>query len=99
MNGPRICLASTGERGGYLIAVLPPPEGFHNGPRLVVGDVRRVSADGEPEHWKAWLWPVAGGVMHVTQNCDAAENASPVRLLDRLQKRAEKEPWWERGAT
>jgi hypothetical protein len=99
MNGPLIRVAMTGDRHGYVIAVMLAPDRYRGGECLVVGDVRRISADGEPEAWKAWLWPVAGGSVPVTQSCDAVESPNPVRLLDKLQKRADGESWWERGAS
>jgi len=97
VNGPLVRIAMTGDRHGYVIAVMPAPDRYGNGERLVTGDVRRISADGEPEAWKAWLWPVAGGAGRHGQSCEAVESPNQVRLLERLQQRADKESWWERG--
>ena len=100
MNAPRIVLTSTGDhRSGYLVAVMPAPDSYTSGARLVVGDVYRNSADGEPANWRAWLWPAAGGSMHTTQSCDAVDAPTPERLWDKLQKRVSKDgPWWGEAA-
>ncbi len=95
MTAPIVSIAMTGDRSGLIIATIPAPDRYHSGARLVVGDVRRISADGEPEAWKAWLWPAAGGVMHVTQSTGAIEAKTAKRLGERLQERAGKQgPWW-----
>lgn len=102
MSGPLIRIALTGNREGYVIAAIPPPGQEHLPPSqqtrgwttLVTGDVRRISADGEPEKWRAWLWPQAGGALPVTRSCDAADAGSIGALLGKLRKRAGKEPWW-----
>jgi hypothetical protein len=98
VNAPRILIARTGDRDGYVVAVMPRDDPNVSGQRLVTGDVRRTSPDGEPEKWRAWLWPSAGGAMHVTQSCEAVDAAAVERLRERLQKRADKEPWWAEGA-
>lgn len=94
MSAPRILIARTGDRQGLVIAVLPPQDQYTSSERVVVGDVRQISPDDQPETWRAWLWPVAGGALHVTRSCDAADAASPEKLLEKLQKRAEGGPWW-----
>lgn len=103
MNAPQILIARTGDRDGFVIAVTPPDGQGHlapsaqtrSGKALVVGSVYRTSPDGEAETWRAWLWPVAGGDMHTTQSCEAADAPAPGRLRERLQKRADKDgPWW-----
>jgi hypothetical protein len=94
-GAPRILIASTGERSGLVIAVTPPESPYVSGARLTVGDVHRISFDEDPEKWRAWLWPEAGGVMHVTRACEAVDASDLGRLGDRLQKRADKDgPWW-----
>jgi hypothetical protein len=89
-------------RSGFIVAVettdSKPGAGYdwdQSGTYSVVGKVYRTSPDGEPEDWKAWLLPVAGQSTPRGQSTDAAQAASPERLRDRLQKRAdEKGPWW-----
>jgi hypothetical protein len=93
----RIELAPRGA-GGYIIATVPVEAEYVFPARIAVGDYRKVSADGEPEVWKAWLWPVAGGAMHVTRSCAAAERPTEAALLETLQKRARKAPWWAAAA-
>jgi hypothetical protein len=104
---PLVHVALSGDRLGFVIAALAhegeeelaPSRQVHRGRRLVVGNVYRVSADGEPEAWKAWLWPVAGGDTRTGQSCEAAEAASAGALGELLQKRAWKHgPWWQGGA-
>jgi hypothetical protein len=96
VTGIRIGIARTGTRTGYLIAVMAACSPYVSAERLVVGDVRRISPDEEPEEWWAWLWPVAGGSMHTTASCDAADAETPEKLLERLQKRADKTgAWWK----
>jgi hypothetical protein len=100
VGAPRIHIARDGERIGFVIAGLPPEGPYVSGARLVVGDVHRISCDGEPEKWRAWLWPEAGGVMHVTRTCEAVDAGTLKRLGERLQKRADKDgPWWGGEAT
>jgi hypothetical protein len=97
-GSPRIAIARTGERDGLVIAVVPGEDPYVSSARLVVGDVRRISRDGEPETWRAWLWPRHGGAMHVTQSCAAIDAGTPELLLGKLQQRADGDgPWW-RGA-
>lgn len=92
-----ITIAMCGDRSGFIIASLPRVDPYRMGERLVVGDVYRISHDGEPPEWKAWLWPLAGGNVRVTQSCDAATAISPERLRVKIQKRAdEKGNWWKR---
>lgn len=102
-SGPLISVALTGPREGYVLAYAPrvgeedllPSQRHHMGAVLAVGSLFRRSGDGEPEDWRAWLWPVAGGDVHITRHCDAVDDKSPERLRDRLQKSADKEgPWW-----
>jgi hypothetical protein len=95
MSAPRILLARTGERDGFVIAVMPGADEYTSGARLAVGSIYRTSRDGEAELWRAWLWPAAGGAMHVTRSCTAVDAISETRLRERLQKRAGKiGPWW-----
>ena len=95
MSAPRILIARTGDRQGLAIAVLPPKDEYTSSGRVGVGDVRQISPDGEPETWRAWLWPVAGGALRITQSCEAVDAAAPEKLLERLQRRADKDgPWW-----
>jgi hypothetical protein len=91
VTSAQIAIASTGPRDGFVIATMPAGDPYTSGARLVVGSVRRISADESPEKWRAWLWPSPGGVMHVTRSCEAADAAALDRLRDRLQKRG---PWW-----
>jgi hypothetical protein len=97
-SSPQILIARTGERAGYVIAAMPSEAEHVSGLRLVTGSIHRTSPDGEPEKWRAWLWPSAGGAMHVTQSCEAVDGAAVERLRERLQNRADKEPWWAEGA-
>ena len=93
-GAPRIRIARTGERSGYLIAVLPPGGPYTSGAVLAVGDFR-ISHDGELEKWRAWLWPEAGGAMHVARACEAVDAGDLKRLGERLHQRADKSgPWW-----
>jgi hypothetical protein len=100
VTGPRILIASTGERSGLVIAVMPPSDPYTSSARLLVGDVHRISFDEDPEKWRAWLWPEAGGAMHVTRTCEAVDAGDLKRLGERLQKRADKDgPWWGGGTS
>jgi hypothetical protein len=92
-------IASTGERSGYLIAVMPPGGPYTSGAVLAVGDFFRISHDGEPEKWRAWLWPEAGGAMHVARSCEAVDAGDLKRLGERLQGRADKDGAWWGGGT
>ena len=94
MNGPQVAIARTGERDALVIAVMPAPDSYTSGARLVVGSIYRNSPDGEPENWRAWLWPAAGGEMHVTRSCEAIDAGTPEKLQEKLQKRAGRGPWW-----
>ena len=99
-GAPRILIASTGERGGFVIASMPPEGPYTSGARLLVGDVHRISPGEGPEKWRAWLWPEAGGAMHVTRSCEAVDAGDLERLGERLQKRADKDgAWWDGGAS
>lgn len=98
MTAPRILIARTGERQGLVIAVMPPQDQYTSSERVAVGDVYQTSPDGQPEKWRAWLWPSAGGAMHVTRSCEAVDAAAVERLRERLQKLADKELWWAEGA-
>jgi hypothetical protein len=104
VNAPHIAIttALTGDRSGYVIATMPPEGQEHLAPSartrtgtvLVVGSIYRISRDDEPEKWRAWLYPSAGGDMAVTQSCDAVDADTAARLRERLRKRAGKGPWW-----
>lgn len=95
MTAPRILIARTGDRDAFVIASMPRQDAYTSGARLVVGAVYRTSRDDQPEKWRAWLWPSAGGAMHMTQSCEAMDAPAPGKLLERLQKRADKDgPWW-----
>lgn len=105
--GPTLHVATRGPRDAWLVATaapqgqehLPPSQRTNMGTALVVGSLYRRSEDGKPEDWRAWLWPVAGGDMRMTQSCEAFDGASPERLRERLQKRADKDgPWWREVA-
>lgn len=89
-----VTVVLAGERSGWVVASVERPDPYHMGERLVVGDVHRISADGEPELWRAWLWPLAGGNLPVTQSCKASDAASPATLRARLQKRSDSKAWW-----
>jgi hypothetical protein len=93
----QVDVAMISEHHGLVIAILPVPDGFHYGPRLVVGDVRCLTADGKPDEWQAWLWPFPGGQMHVTQSCESITAPDAERLAGRLRKRAQRGAWWEKG--
>jgi len=98
VTGPRIAIALSGGRSGYVVAVLPPADGYHSGPVLAVGSVLRTDGDGEAETWRAWLWPAAGGAVHVTRSCAVADAEGPGVLAGKLQKRCDKDgPWWRAG--
>src|SRR5476651_674005 len=84
----RVLIATTGPHSGLVIAVMPPESLYVNSARLAVGDIHRISPDGEPEKWRAWLWPEAGGALHVTRSCEAVDAGDLKRLGERLQKRA-----------
>jgi hypothetical protein len=108
VTGPLIAIGRTGPRCGFVIAAMPPEGQGHlapsaqtrSGQTLVVGSIYRTSPDGQPEEWRAWLWPVAGGDMHVTRSCEAVDAAAPEKLLERLRKRAGKDgPWWGGGSS
>jgi hypothetical protein len=99
-GAPRIIIASTGPRSGLVIASMDPEGPYVSGARLTVGDVHRISFDEDPEKWRAWLWPEAGGALHVTRTCEAVDADALERLGERLQKRADKTgPWWGGGAS
>jgi hypothetical protein len=95
MSGPQVKVALTGDRSGFVIAVMPPDDGYHGGRVLAVGSVLRVDGDGEPEEWRAWLWPSAGGAAHVSQSCPVIDAGKPDALRDKLQKRAGEGAWWQ----
>ena len=95
MNTPRILIALTGDRDGLVIATMPPVDEYTSGARLVVASFYRISRDDQAEKWRAWLWPEAGGALHVTRSCEAVSAGTPEQLRERLQKRADKDgPWW-----
>lgn len=103
MSGPRIVTARAGDRSGFVIAVMPPEGQEHvapsaqtrSGATLITGSLYRTSRDDQPEKWRAWLWPEAGGVMNVTRSCEAVDAPALERLREKLQKRADKDgPWW-----
>ena len=95
MTGPQITIALTGPHRGYVVATMPAPDEHTFPARLLVGDVRDNSGDGHGEKWLAWLWPKAGGEMHVTQHCEALHAATPEQLADRLQRHANRlGEWW-----
>jgi hypothetical protein len=91
---PMIKVALTGDRSGFVIAVTEPPDSYHSGRVLAVGSVLRVDGDGEPEAWRAWLWPLAGSGLHVSQHCDAVDAPTSGELGEKLRKRAAKGAWW-----
>ena len=89
----KVALDSDGR--GYVIAVTEPLDGYHSGVVLAVGSVLRVSAEGQPEEWQAWLWPHAGGALHVTQSCETETANDPAQLAEKLRKRVAKLGlWW-----
>lgn len=93
---PMTKVALDSEGRGYVITVTEPLDGYHSGTVLATGSVLRVSGDGRPDEWKAWLWPEAGGALHVAQSCQAETAASPAQLQEKLRKRVAKHgPWWE----
>jgi hypothetical protein len=99
VTAAQIAIACTGPRDGFVIAAMPSEDPYISSERLVVADVRRISPDGAAELWRAWLWPAAGGAMHVAQSCEAIDAATTVELLERLRKRAGKGgQWWGRDA-
>lgn len=88
---------------GYVIAFtpqdgeehLPPSARPHMGHCLVVGSIRQEQHGDGPESWQAWLWPVAGGNVPVSQSCDMAHAGSLKDLRDLLQRRVDKNgAWW-----
>jgi hypothetical protein len=100
VTAPRILIARTGDRQGLVVAVLPPQDEYTSSERVVVGDVRQTSPEGQPEKWRAWLWPAAGGAMHVTRSCEAVDATTAELLREQLQKRAGKDgPWWGGGSS
>jgi hypothetical protein len=88
-------VALTDERVGFVIATTEPTDGYHSGQVLAVGAVLRINGDGEPEAWQAWLWPQAGGALHVAQSCAAVEAGTSVELAEKTRKRAAKGAWWK----
>jgi len=91
-----IAVALYDDRHGWVVAALEPASDYCSPQRLVVGDVGRVSGDGQRDAWKAWLWPEAGGALHVSRSCAAVEAPSPEGLARALRRRAEKEgTWWD----
>jgi hypothetical protein len=88
-------VARTGPRTADIIATVPSGDQYLSPVTIVVGSCRRISADEEPELWRAWLWPAAGGSMHVTQSCNAVERPT-LRMLEKaLIRRVAKEgAWW-----
>jgi hypothetical protein len=78
-----ISVAMASESHGWVMAVIPPED------RYVMGGT---------VEFKAWLFPLPGGALRVSTHCDAVTAASPDVLRDKLQKRADKGRWWERGA-
>lgn len=97
MNKARIAIAATGEGQGFVIAVLPPPEGFHSGQRLAVGEFRCLKGDGKADLWQAWLWPVPGGQLHVWQSCESVTGPDFERFAEKIRRRARMGAWWEKG--
>lgn len=63
---------------------------------VMAGQACRVNAGGEPEEWKAWLWPKAGEYPPCGQSCEAFSRPSCGDLEVLLNKRlADKGRWWE----
>ena len=68
------------------------------GVTAVVANAYRVSADDEPEEWKVWLWPLAGGNLRMGQSCEALKAVSLQELADVLKARCDRGgPWWQAG--
>jgi len=98
VTGPQIRIGHVGDRSGFIVATMPREDQYRMGLRLVVGDIYRISPDGQPEKWRAWLWPEAGGDLKVTQHCDAIDAKVPDELRKRLQGRTDRDgPWWGRA--
>ena len=53
-----------------------------------------ISRDDQAAKWRAWLWPVPGGAMHVTQSCEAVSAGGLEHLRELIQKRADAGLWW-----
>jgi len=88
-------VARTHDRAADIIATVPSGDQYLRPATVVTGSCRRISRDGEPEQWRAYLWPCAGGSMHTTQSCDAIDRKTVDLLGKALGHRLAKEgPWW-----
>lgn len=60
------------------------------------GTAYRVSADGEPEEWQAWLRPVLGQWPGITVSCKALTRKGPLSGLGRIVEQLANRDggWW-----
>ena len=91
---PMVRVALTSDRNGFVIEGTEPSDGYHAGHVLVVGSVLRIDGDVEAEEWRAWLWPLAGSGLHVSQHCDTVDAGTSGELQDKLRKRRGEGKWW-----
>jgi hypothetical protein len=90
----RIIVSRCAERSADVIARVKPEPGSL--PDFVmIGQASRISADGEPEEWKAWLWPKGGEYPPHGQHCDALTRPScgDIEALPNKRLKAEGR-WW-----
>lgn len=80
-------------RSGFVLAIDTERK---PGTAAVVGLVYRVSLDGEPEAWKAWLWPAPGVYPPTGQSTEAVtRKGKPDVLREVLRKRHQAHgEWW-----
>jgi hypothetical protein len=99
----RIDVVTTGT-SGFIVAIetadRKPGAGYDwdaTGTAAVVGQLRRESADEEPERWTAWLWKRAGRYPARGQHSVTLLSLAgpPSEMARKLRKRhAAKGPWW-----
>lgn len=91
MTSPQIIVTPKGDRSGCLMA---RTEGV---PDVQVGQlVLRASPEGQPEQWKAWLWPVGGQHPSLMKSVKAMTRASTTDIEAVLNGLVECEgQWWE----
>jgi hypothetical protein len=89
MSAPVIIVTPKGDRSRRLLAR------FTSVPDLQVGQVLKVSLDGQPEEWRAWLWSSAGQRPPLTTAVEALTRPSTGEIEDLLNRRVERDgAWW-----
>lgn len=80
-------------RSGFVLAIDTERK---PGTAAVTGQVYRVSLDGEPEAWKAWLWDRAGQYPPTSQSTEGVtRKGKPDVLREALRKRHQaRGDWW-----